>query len=254
MGIFRSSKSGVADLERDVDGLKTRRKTLLAQQQTAAAALAQAREDRRTRLLEHDLDSANGDRERVKGLVIRLTDEHDAIADALATVESRLTETEARLTQGREARACELEGARRREQIARARAAVQKAAAANREVIAAFEPLGSIVISAKAAAENTRHVGDQLGLGYDLALREIEAYCTRLLAGTEVIKAEPVPVPVVSPPPKVARRSIVVLQPSKWIEADGAIRTAGRLSEADPPIAIAERALELRNAILFGSG
>jgi hypothetical protein len=242
MAIFsKSSKNGVSDVEREIDQLRARRKMLAAQQETATAALARAREDRRTRLLEQDLDSI--DRDKLKNIVPRLADELDAVNDALVTVDGKLADAETRLAQERDKGARKREADQRSEEVGRARMELSEYLSANARMVGALRPLASIVPAALAALENLERLGRELAVGVELALAESEAYVTQMQSGSVEIRAEAPPVTPPAPAPKVERKQVFLRHPGKWVEA-GEIITAGRHVTCSPPIAIALAAIE----------
>jgi hypothetical protein len=248
MGLFRA-KNGVADAEKEIDGLKTRRKALLAQHQTATAALARAKEDRRTRLLESDLDAAGADREKVKGLVLRLADELDAVADALATVDGKLADAEGKLLAERERGKRDAERQRRQEQLDAARAARNEFKEVAARMVEALAPLTSVGVMSAAAHTNLAYLAGELDKGLTAAFDEVAQYISMVSAGTVEIKIEP-PVPHAPPSaPAIERMPIFLRAPSRWREADGEVVTAGPHCTVSPPVDVARAALQFNHAV-----
>jgi hypothetical protein len=81
-----------------------------------------------------------------------------------------------------------------------------------------------------------------------MRIDEATRYISMVQEGAAAIRSEPAPMPPPAPAPAVERRVIVVLQASKWMDA-GEVRTAGRLSQADVPVTIAEQAVAIGNAL-----
>jgi hypothetical protein len=242
MGIFRGAKNGIADLEREADGLRTRKKLLARQLEVAEVALNEAVTARRTHLLEADLDRTNG--QPVKAIVVRLRDEAAAIEDALTTVKSRLVAAEARLMQERDKIGRQQEADKRGEEIDKARAELAELRARNARMAEAMRPLCGIVASMLAALENLERIAPQLLTGIELGLSEGASYVEQILGGNAAIRVEPVPVPQAPPPAPIERRSMLLLQASRWPDPEepGGARTSGRMTTAMLPVAVAEAA------------
>jgi hypothetical protein len=249
MGLFRGAKTGVGDLERELDQLRTRRKALLSQQQTAAAALQRAREDRRTRLLESDdLDAAGADREKVKGLVLRLADELDAVADALATVDAKLAEAEGKLAAERDRAKRDAEAGRCRTELDTVRTELSELRAKFATMADAMRAVDRVP-AMLAARENLERLGAQLLVGIGLGLADGESYIQQMLAEHAPIRVEPVAPVVPAPQPTVERKAVFLRHAGRWREADGEVITAGKHCTVSPPIAIALAAIEHGHAV-----
>jgi hypothetical protein len=96
-----------------------------------------------------------------------------------------------------------------------------------------------------------KFLGQQLVTGVEAGLVAAKGYAARIVESGE-IKTEIAPIPPAPQLPTVPRRSVTLLQASKWPDVDGT-RTGGKLSEADLPLPIAERALALGFALETGS-
>jgi hypothetical protein len=250
MGIFR--KSAVEQLESEIDQLHTRRKLLARQREAADAALQKALADRRKRLLEDDLDRSNGERGPVRALIERLRDENDSITDALNSLDAKLAEAETKLAQARERGKRDAERQHRQEQLDAARAARNEFKEVAARMVEALAPLAPIGVMSAAAHVNLQYLAGELTKGFDAAFTEVQSYISMVTAGEAAIKAEPVVLPSAPPPAPIERRSVTLLQASRWMDVDG-IRTGGKLSEADLPLAVAEKALAYGYALETGS-
>jgi hypothetical protein len=158
MGLL--SKKIDSNPERDLAALRARKSALAAQLASSEQRLAEAVADRRTRLLESDLD--NG--QPVKSVVGKLRDEADAIRDALAAIDEKVLVIEAKLAAEQDRAAREREAKVRKEQVEQARRAADKFKIAAEEVVASLQPFSVISLSAGAAATSTKCLTDQLAL------------------------------------------------------------------------------------------
>jgi hypothetical protein len=86
------------------------------------------------------------------------------------------------------------------------------------------------------------YISRELPAGVESAFIEATSYVAQVSSGEVAIRTDAAPVVPPAPSP-IERRSLTVLQASRWCDVDGT-RTAGKLTEADLPIAIAERALQ----------
>jgi hypothetical protein len=232
------------------ESLIHRRAALESQRIAAERRLDEAVTERRTQLLESDLD--NG--QPVKNIVGRLRDERDAIADALASIDLKLSQVEERFRQDQDRSAREKEAELRRTQVAEARKVVAEVAAGLERLVAAMQTLSGVSPSAGAAAANAKLLGDQLSFGCASGCAETENYVIRMLAGNAAIVGQALPVVAASKPaPKIVDRlGIMVLQHSKWSE-DGEVKTCAKDGLCKPPRAIAEKAISLNLAVAENS-
>jgi hypothetical protein len=252
MALFKP-KNPATGIERELENLRYRKSQLHSLLVAAETRLGEVLDERRRSLLEADLDKVGGERERVRALIDRHRDERDSAIDAIATIDQKLADCETRLAQERDKGARKREADKRSEEVDKARMELSEYRSANARMIDALRPLAGIVPAALAALENLQRLGHELAIGVELALAESESYVTMMRDGGAPIRTELAPPPAPPQPPKVERLTVVCLAPSKWREASGEIRSAGRLCEADPPRAIADRALQLHNAILPNS-
>jgi hypothetical protein len=131
--------------------------------------LAEAIDARRKALVESDSDA-----QPTKVITHRLKDEVDAVRDALGTLDRRITETEARIGAERDKREREQEAARRKEQIATARLALDKLTAAAEEAVTALQPLIGVSLGVGAAASSVKLLGEQAKHSTVTGLFEVE--------------------------------------------------------------------------------
>jgi hypothetical protein len=250
MALFKS-KNGVSDVEKEIDQLRTRRKMLAGQQQTATAALAQAREHRRTRLLEQDLDSI--DRDKLKNIVPRLVDELDAVNDALVSVDQKLADAESRLAAEAERTAREREVKKRQAALGAARNMLDRFREISRELVDALALLAPCGPACAAAHGNLEYLSRELPSGIQAAFDEVGGYCATIASGDAPIRTESLAAPPAAPPaPKVERVPIFLRGPSRWQEPDGE-HTAGPHNIVSPPKPIAELALQYGHAVAADS-
>jgi hypothetical protein len=249
VGLLRRITGGtvIDDLEREISQLETRRSLLDKQRAAAAQRLNEAVADRRARLVEADADQLGPG--TAKAVIGRLRDEADAHDDALAVVGERLSDARTRLAAERDRQARQAEGELRSNEIARARSLAAEFSMIGADLGNALQSLAPVAPEVAAAAGNVRHMVQQLALGVEWGLTSASAYIERIVGGEEPIRTAPAVPPPAPAPAKVERRSVVVLQASKWQEPSGEVVTAGRLTQAHVPLLIAQRALDIGNAI-----
>jgi hypothetical protein len=97
MGLLRR-KSAMDGLTADLENLRHRKSQLTALLTEAERRLAEAVEDRRSKLLESDL----ADGPPTNAIILRLTDERDACIDALAAVDSKIVDAQRRCAEERD--------------------------------------------------------------------------------------------------------------------------------------------------------
>jgi hypothetical protein len=248
LGIFRGTKNnGVADLEREIDGLRTRRKALLVLQDMAGAALQKALDDRKNRLVEADIDENNA--ATARALVIRLRDENESTAEALAAVNAKISDAEARLAAERELRKRDTERELRMNQVAACRDALDEFKSASIRLVEALAPLAGIGALSAAAHVNAQYLTGELAKGVQGAFDEAQFYVEGVVNGGAPIKVDAPVLPVAPPPPAaVERKQIFLRHPGRWTEA-GEVITAGKHTTPTPPLAIALAAIEHGHAV-----
>jgi hypothetical protein len=241
MGLL-SRKPALSEIECQRENLLHRKAALEAQRVAAERRLDEAVANRRTQLLESDLDNGQS----AKNIVGRLRDEKDAITDALAAIDLKLTDVEQRLRQDADRSAREKASERCQEQIAAARLVADRFATALEEATTVMQGLTNLSLTANTTASSLKIFGDQLRLGIAQGIAESENYRVRMLAGNVPVvgEAKPVVTVPVPPAPVVARRLIYLHENAKWIE-NGVTRTAGKWSQANPPEEFAAKAISL---------
>ena len=246
MALFKKNNATAA--ERDLDALRHRKALLEKQREIAESALEKAVADRRRILLESDLDQNGGQREPV-ALIERLKDENEAVTDALAVIDQKIADAEARVAAEKDETARQREAEKRQAGLAAARNMLDRFREISTELVDALALLRSCGPACAAAHGNLEYFARELPGGIQAAFIEVEGYCAMVAGGNVPIRAEVVAPQTPPPAPAIERRVIVCLQASKWFEPDGTIRTAGKLSQAHVPITIAEQAVAIDNAL-----
>jgi hypothetical protein len=247
MAIFPKRKP---DSDAELERLRHRRRLLDQQRSAAEQRLAEAIAERRTRLVESDLDNGQAP----KAVTGRLRDEADAITDALATIDRKIAEVEERLAAERVAAERQAEAERRRVQIEAARRASTEFAATAERLIAELQLLIPTSMQVGAAAANVKYFVGQLAIGTEAGLAEAAVYCQRVLAGNVMIAGTPPPPKPEPPPPAPVERMLVyLLTDGMWPEPDGSMRYACQYGQASPPVDVARRAIAANLADPFDS-
>jgi hypothetical protein len=244
---FLKRGTAIGEIEKERDQLLTRRKALLAQQAAATAALARAIEDRSQRMVEADMDAGTADKARA--LTIRLRDENDSITDALASLDAKIGECEARLEIERERGKRDQERQARQEQLDHVRDVRERFREACRELIAALKPLASIGPDSANAHAVTEYLDAQLALAHEAGFAECASYVARVSAGATEIKVEPPAASPTPPPATIERKAVFLRHPGRWTEENGEVITAGRHVVCSPPIAVALAAIQHGHAV-----
>jgi hypothetical protein len=250
MGLFRSRKSGAsalsAQLENELDSLRSRRKSIQERLATAQQRLGDELAARRARILQHDMDSGNV--ENARDQVIHLRDATEAAQDALDTVTTRIVEAEQTLAAERDRLAREAEVAKRRAEIAEAREELAAYLAQGERLVSKLQTLAPICVAVGAAGGSVQHCSRELNIGIEAGLVEAEGYVARLLEGVETIKVEPPPAETPKPAPKIARQPVFLRVAGKWME-NGETRTSGPHTAPDLPVEVAELAIAHGHAL-----
>jgi hypothetical protein len=244
MGLLRRKSDG---LTAELENLRHRKSQLDALLVAAEQRLDEATRDRQAKLLEYD--PAN-DGPPTNAIILRLTDERDACIDALAAVDAKAADVQRRLAEEQDSRRREVAS---RELTASAdaldRVAAEVAAALARVFPALDDVLSKLPLPHLVQKANLKVFSDAVVESLRAQANEAKAYIVRLTSGHAAL-VPPRPDDVKMPPvPAVERLEILPLQPSKWLEADGSIRTVGAHVTCDPPIEVARAALANGNAI-----
>jgi hypothetical protein len=243
MGLLSRRKNG---LTAELESLQHRKAQLTAMLTAAEQRLDEATRDRQTRLLESDL--TNGPPIEVP--VFRFTDERDAVVAALTAIDAKILDAQASVDRERDR-------IRRETGSKELAAAVEDLAHVQGElaaVAAKVAPALSAVLAKLPAPHpvSPERVGAFLDGVLEAAqtvIHEAQSHAGRLTSGDAEVVRE-VSDPVIPPAPKVERLEIFPLQPSRWVETDGSIRTVGAHVTCDPPVEVARAALANGNAIL----
>lgn len=244
MGLLRKKNDDpVAVLERELADVTTRRDMLQRKLVEADAALLQARDDRRTVLLESSLDDESAVLKRDEN-VRNAVDRHAAIIDALEALATKIMDGEQKLASAREL-------VERREIAALARTAADELERAREGFIAASSPLISAMQHVVKGVPGVAH--DLLPRTSLLVVSELPAAIAELVASARAHAAQmesghaPLRRPVSPPPPElpappVERARIYCLSGVRWKEREQVI-CAGKYSYANPPKDIAALAV-----------
>ena len=236
--------------EAEIEAMRIRRGALAGQLATAESSLAAMIADRRRHLVEEDTDADAAHHPR--NAVASLRDHIDAITDALATLDGKITEAEAKLASQRDQAEREAAARELTAMVDGLLAAVDKFSASAGELVEQVAPLVPRVpymapdIAGRLAVW-TRDVS--------LAATEISqmarTHAAQVAAGEAGIR-RPAPPP---PPPAlpVPRRPVFLLVAGRWPDTDGE-RTASRHTVVDLPVPIADRAVQLGLAITDTNG
>jgi hypothetical protein len=236
MGIFRRGP------ERELQKLVERRKAIAERLAAAERRLIEEQGRARTVLLEHDLDASG---QPPKFAVAQLRSEVETLHDVLGEIDGRIAEAEATLVQERDRAARDQERQRRQEALDRARAVRDRFTEVSRDLIEALKGLASIGHDTAHAANVTQFLTGQLALAHEAGFAEAARYIAQVTNGNVPIRIEPAKIEPLKPLPRIERRSMLLLQASRWPdpeEPSPGIRTSGKMTTVQLPLAVAEAA------------
>jgi hypothetical protein len=247
----RRTADPIGKLEAEIEVMRTRRGALAGQLATAESNLAAMIADRRRHLVEEDTDAAAAHHPR--DAVASLRDHVDAITDALATLDSKIIEAEAKLVAMRDQAERDAAAKELTAMADALLAAVEKFSAASVELGEQAAPLVPRVpycppdIAGRLAVW-TRDVS--------LAATELSqmarTHAAQVAAGEASIRA-PAPPPPLPPALPIPRKPVFLLVAGKWQDTDGE-QSAARHRVVHLPVAVADRAVQLGLAITETNG
>jgi hypothetical protein len=240
----KSSETPIAALERETADLVARRELLQRKLVEADAALVQARDDRRTVLLEASLDDESAVLKRDEN-VRGAEDRAGALRDALTVLVAKISGVESRLGELRDA-------AERNEIAAAVRAEADTLEAAREQFVVAGTELIRGMQAACARLPGTAAdflprtsllIASELPGAVAELIANARGYAEQVEQGHAVLHRPapppPVPEPVAAP---IERIEIYALQNLCWSEANNQIMTVGKYSAAAIPVQLAETA------------
>ena len=202
MGLLRRN-SPIADAEREVAALRTRRDALATKLAQAELAIEQVTAARRTRLVEGD------DPDDAPDHVAAARERRDSLIDAIAEVDQRLSAAVQKLSELRDTAAREKEAAERQRQVAEAKQALLQFTVAAEALVQKLQPLAPVAIETGACGANVQLLSRQLAVDVEVGLREASSYVDRVIGGGEQIRTAPKPVEPPPPkPPEIARQLV----------------------------------------------
>jgi hypothetical protein len=261
MALLRRRNSNPIDgAQAELAELQHRRETLQNRLAEARGAVDAAHARRREALLAGDLS----DPAIIAGFDRACRDADDAVTglkDASVALDAQITAVEFRLTTERDRATRQAEAKLRGEQITEARDALDRYVTATDQLVIALRPLIATVLAADAIVARFDAVAHDLAVGTPRGasgsllqvIGSAESYIARVVAGAASIApnpAPPVPPPPV-PPPDVPRRTVYLLEPSRWCE-NGEVHTRGEGHLVALPLALADAAQRLGHVLALG--
>jgi hypothetical protein len=239
---FGRKKDPIVELERERNELVARRDVLEQKFDRAHAALAAATNERRTSLLDADLDDATAATRR-DAVVRDARDRVEAIGDALQEIERKIADATTRLAELRTA-------AEQSENAREIRAAASPLADARNEAAAGLlKTLDTArALTAKVPVNvdfipQLNSIAETFLAATGELLETAERHAAGVMNGS-VPGARPPPPPLPEPPaPPIARVTIYALSPLRWKEREQTM-TAPRYAWANPPRPVAALAVE----------
>jgi hypothetical protein len=245
MGLLSRRRNVLDELTSELAKLGARKDLLAKQLATVEGKIAEAVSARATHLLEGDLDVPSGE----PVIIERLRDEKSAVVDALAAIDAKVMDAQASVDREQD-RICRETGTKELAAVVEDLTHVhdQLAAVAAKVAPAIAAVLAKLPAPHPVAPERVKAFLDGVLEAVQTVVSEARSHTGRLISGDAQVVRE-VSEPVMPPAPKVERLEIFRLQASKWLEADGSIRTVGAHVTCDPPIEVARAALANGNAI-----
>jgi hypothetical protein len=252
MALLRRKSSPIAEAEAELSDLTSRREVLEQKFDKAHAALAAAINERRTSLLDADLDDATAATRR-DAVVRGARDRVEAIGDALQEIERKIADATTRLA--------ELRDHAEREQIAAAvtsdAAALEVAAKAFADASTALIPIMTAVVgkvpnSAVDFAPRISQILGEIPVALSQLVADARGFAARTASGSEPLRRAPPPAPKTVELPQIERTEIYALAPLRWTER-GQTLTCPRYGMARLPADIAARAITANLADTIGS-
>ena len=239
----RKPETPLAALEREVSDLVARRVALEGKLAETNGALREALDQRRQSLLDSDLDDATAAARR--DLLVRDgRDRVEALGDALAQLGTKIADAEQRLG--------ELRDRAEREQIAAAvRAATAELETARAEFNEVAVKLVGMMQAVAACTANVQpdllpqisaFIISEVPTAVDGLIGHARAYAAQTESGHAPIHRPAAPPPAELPEPAIERMRVYTLVALRWKEREQ-VRTAARYTYAEPPRALAERAI-----------
>jgi hypothetical protein len=247
MGLLkRKNDSLIADAERELAALRERRASLATRLAATEGDLSGAIDARRRQLFEDGGGPVPN--------VVELMGLRDGLVDALAQIDGRIAEVEAKAAAERDRAARQAESELRTKQVERLREALRGHEATGKEVAEALAPLCPINFEIAGAAGNAKIWTNGVTVAVETAVARATVYVGAVAAGTVPIVTQPQPAKPAPPPPApVERQTIYLLTDVMWPEPDGTMRYACCYGQASPPTDIARRAIKLNLADAFDS-
>jgi hypothetical protein len=245
MGLLSRRKNVLDGLTAELESLQHRKSQLTALLSAAEQRLAEATQDRQAKLLESEL--ANGPPIEVP--VFRFTDERDAVVAALAAVDSKLLDAQASVDRERD-RVQRETGSKELAVVVEGLTRIhgELAAVSSKVAPAIAAVLAKLPAPHPVSPERVKAFLDGVLEAAQTVVREGQSHAARLISGDAQVVSQ-VSEPMTPPTPKIERREVFLLGPSRWTEPNGETLTSGTHTTCSPPAPIAARALELGLAI-----
>jgi hypothetical protein len=240
MGLLSRRNSPIATIETELADLERRRSRLADQLTHIEGELSAAVAARRKQMVETDQDNGVDARGEINNLRDRVAE----LGEAVGEIDSRILTARGRLDQERDRIARQAESELRTKHLAAVRSALDDFQAAGSRLIDALAAMTAIGPACSAAAIDVKSLVPQLGKAVEVAMVEVENYTATVASGYAAIRIEPKPTEPPAPPKPIARRSMLLLQSSRWPDPEepGGVRTSGRMTTAMLPLDVASAA------------